>query len=106
MPLAVTGPTTVTLPTAPVVAPGQVAVRRLKMFTRALYATRMTHDAAESKAQLNGPRQEGDQILKPGQCYVHGPVKCCACSHVPGCRGLTETMTAATTGPSPRRPAF
>ena len=41
-------------PAATTVAPSQAAVRRLKMSIRALYAIRMTHDAAESKTQVNG----------------------------------------------------
>jgi len=49
---------------ATTVAPSQVAVRRLKMFTTDFYAIRVTRGAAEFKAQLNGPWQGEGQLLK------------------------------------------
>jgi hypothetical protein len=45
-------------PAATTVAPSQVAVRRLKMFTNDLYAIRVTHGVAELNAQVNVPWQE------------------------------------------------
>ena len=47
-------------PAAMTVAPSQAAVRRLKMFTRGLYAIRVTYGAAELEAQLNGAWREDD----------------------------------------------
>jgi hypothetical protein len=41
-------------PAVTTVAPSQAAVRGLKISIMAFYAIRVTHDAAESKAQVNG----------------------------------------------------
>jgi len=49
---------------ATTVAPSQVAVRTLKMFTTDLYAIRVTRGAAEFNARLNGPWQGEGQLLK------------------------------------------
>ena len=51
-------------PTATTVAPSHVAVRKLKIFTKRLYAIRVTHGAAELEVQVNGPRREDGQNLK------------------------------------------
>jgi hypothetical protein len=50
-------------PAAMTMAPSQVAVRRLKVFTNDLYAIRVTHGAAEFNAQMNGPWRKEDHIL-------------------------------------------
>ena len=56
-------------PAAMTVAPSQVAVRRLKVFTKLLYAIRVTHGAAGLNAQVNGPWQEEGQTLKNCQRF-------------------------------------
>jgi hypothetical protein len=48
---------------AATVAPSQVAVRRLKMFTNHLYAIPVTYGTPELDAQVNGPWQEEKQTL-------------------------------------------
>ena len=47
-------------PAATTVVPSHVAVRKLKIFTKRLYAIRVTAVAAELEAQVNDPwREEG-----------------------------------------------
>ena len=60
-------------PAATTVAPSQVAVRRLKMFTRGLYAIRVTYGAAGLKAQVNGSWRERGQVLKIWSTLVNAP---------------------------------
>jgi hypothetical protein len=56
-------PAIVSRPTTPTAVPSQVALRRLMMFTRRLYAIRVTYGAAELDMQLNDRWREDDQIL-------------------------------------------
>jgi hypothetical protein len=56
-------PAVASRPAATTVAPSQVAVRTLKIFTRRLYALRVTRGAAELNAQMNGPWREESQTL-------------------------------------------
>jgi hypothetical protein len=67
-------------PAATTMAPSQVAVRRLKVFTNDLYAIRVTHGAAELNAQVNGPwREDGPKSTNlPNARSVHGRAACCA----------------------------
>ena len=53
-------PAVLSMPPATTVATSHVAVRRLKIFTKRLYAIRVTAVAAELEAQVNDPwREEG-----------------------------------------------
>jgi hypothetical protein len=53
-------PAVATRPAATTVAPTQVALRRLKMFTNDLYAVPVTHGTPEFNAQVNFSWQEGN----------------------------------------------
>ena len=51
-------------PAATTVVTSHVAVRRLKIFTKRLYAIRVTDGAAELEAQVNDPWRAEGQVLK------------------------------------------
>src|SRR5215469_1758178 len=88
-------------PAATTVAPSQVAVRRLKMFTKALYAIRVTCGAAESKAQVNGTWRKEGQLLKASSTLVNAQLGSRRAAYL---RAWFTRLTAdltATTGTTP-----